>query len=65
MITLIGEGIARAILAVSFALFLQYMQWVPKNDVQLIAATSVFTHIMIGLTKAQLGFVNEYVDKNE
>ena len=65
MISLLGEGVARAVLAISFTLFLQYMNWAPGDRVKLVIASSIFTHVMIGLTKTQLGFVNEYVDKNK
>ena len=65
MISLFLEGVARAILAISFTLFLQYVNWAPSDQVRLVIASSIFTHIMIGLTKSQLGFVNEYVDRNK
>jgi len=65
MISLFLEGIARAILAISFTLFLRHFNWTPSDEIRLVIVSSIFTHIMIGLTKSQLGFVNEYVDKNK
>jgi len=65
MISLFLEGLARAILAISFTLFLQYVNWAPSDEIRLVIASTIFTHVMIGLTKSQLGFVNEYVDKNK
>ena len=65
MFLLLGEGVVRAFLAMSFTLFLQYMKYAPSNEVQLVIAASIFTHVMIGLTKSSLGFVNEYTDKNK
>ena len=59
------EGVARAILAISFSYFLQNMNWAPSDPIMLIATTVVFTNVMIGLMGAHMGFINDYVEKNK
>ena len=57
MLDLAVDGLGRAFFAVCFYLFLQHFGMIGGGEMGTIGTTVVFTHIMIGLTGPNTGFV--------